>query len=354
MRKVVGAQRGDLIRQFYGESLLYTLCALGLAVLWVILLLPVFRTISGKSMSLAALGTRPVLLAGVALTLLTALLAGSYPALLLSSLKPARVLRRLGKTERRSIFRSTLVVVQFSLSIFLIIGTVVVYSQTRFMKGRDLGYDRSQLLTIPLRGDVGGSYPALKNRLQQEPSILSVTAMGRRPTMIGDYARDVGWAGKDPDQDVRVVFAAVDYEFIETLGLELVEGRTFSRDYSTDANEAFLINEEAARLIGRDSVVGTPFTMFGRQGTVIGVLQNFHFQPLHSEIQPLAFLLAPNPYWLGNIVVRFSPKNMAATLASIEKVWKEVLPTYPFEYVFVDEDYSQFYRREDRMGQLVG
>ncbi len=354
MRKVVGAQRGDLIRQFYGESLLYTLCALCLAVLWVILLLPVFRTISGKPMSLAALGTRPVLLAGVAITFLTVLLAGSYPALLLSSLKPVRVLSRLGKSERKSIFRSTLVVVQFSLSIFLIIGTVVVYSQTRFMKGRDLGYDRSQLLTIPLRGEVGGSYPALKNRLQQEPSILNVTAMGRRPTMIADYARDAGWAGKDPDQDVRVVFAAVDYEFIETLGLELMEGRTFSRDYTTDAKEAFLINEEAAKLIGRESAVGTPFTMFGRPGTVIGVLKNFHFQPLRREIQPLAFLLAPNPNWLGNIVVRFSPENTAATLASIEKVWKEVLPTYPFEYVFVDEDYSQFYRREERVGQLLG
>jgi hypothetical protein len=302
MRKVVGAQRGDLIRQFYGESLLYTLCALFLAVLWVILLMPVFNALSGKPLSPAVLGTRPVLLAGAAITFLTALLAGSYPALLLSSLKPARILRRLGRGERQSVFRSTLVVVQFTLSIFLIIGTVVVYNQTRFMKGRDLGYDRSRLLTIPLRGDVGGSYAALKARLLQESSIANVTAMGRRPTMIGDYARDAGWAGKDPDRDVRVVFAAVDYEFIETMGLELLEGRTFSRAFTTDAEEAFLINEEAAKLIGLDSAVGTPFTMFGRKGTVIGVLKNFHFQPLHREIQPLVFLLAPNPYWLGNIV----------------------------------------------------
>jgi hypothetical protein len=151
-----------------------------------------------------------------------------------------------------------------------------------------------------------------------------------------------------------VVFAAVDYEFVETLGLELVEGRTFSRDFTTDAEQAFLVNQETAKLMGGDSAVGMPFTMFGREGTVIGVLQNFHFQPLRSEIQPLVFLLAPNPYWLGNIVVRFSPENTAATLAAIENVWKEVLPTYPFEYVFVDEDYSQFYWREERMVRLLG
>jgi ABC-type antimicrobial peptide transport system permease subunit len=178
--------------------------------------------------------------------------------------------------------------------------------------------------------------------------------MGRRPTMIGDYARDASWAGKDPNQEVRVVFAAVDHEFVETLGLEVVEGRTFSRDYATDDEKAFLINQETAKLIGRESAVGTPFTMFGRQGTVIGVLQNFHFQPLRREIQPLVFLLAPNYHWLGNIVVRFSPENTAATLAAIEEVWKEVLPTYPFEYVFVDEDYSQFYLREERMTRLLG
>ncbi len=353
MRKVMGAQRGDLIRQFYGESLLYTLCSLCLAVLWVILLLPVFNSLSGKLLSPVVLGTRPVLLAGAVITILTALLAGSYPALLLSSLRPARILRRLGRGERRSAFRSTLVVVQFTLSIFLIIGTAVVYTQTRFMKARDLGYDRSQLLTIPLRGDIGGSYAALKARLLQEPSIVNVTAMGRRPTMISDYARDAGWAGKDPDRDVRLVFAAVDYEFIETLGLELLEGRTFSREYATDAEEAFLINEETAKLIGRDAAVGTPFTMFGRKGTVIGVMKNFHFQPLHSEIQPLVFLLAPNPFWLGNIVMRFNPENTATTLAAVEKAWKEVLPPYPFEYMFVDEDYSRFYRREERMGRLL-
>jgi hypothetical protein len=294
-----------------------------------------------------------VLLAGVVITFLTALLAGSYPAFLLSSLRPARILRRLGRSEKRSTFRRTLVVVQFTLSIFLIIGTVVVYTQTRFMRGRDLGYDRSQLLTMPLRGDVGGSYAALKARLLQEPSVVNVTAMGRRPTFIGDYARDAGWAGKDPDRDVRVVFAAVDYDFMETMGLELREGRSFSREYATDAEEAFLINEETAKLIGRDPSVGTPFTMFGRKGTVIGVLKNFHFQPLRREIQPLVFLLAPNPYWLGSIVVRFDPENTAATLAALEEAWKDVLPAYPFEYMFVDEDYSQFYRREERMGRLL-
>jgi putative ABC transport system permease protein len=354
MRKVVGAQRGNLIRQFYGESLLYTLAALVLAMALVIVLLPVLGLVSGKSLTLAVLGTLPVLWTAAGITLFTAMVAGSYPALLLSSYKPALVLRALGQGRRKSLFRRTLVVVQFSLSIILIIGTAVVVQQTRFMKGRDVGYDRNNLLLMPLRGNVGKSYTPLKNRLLQDASILGVTAMSRQPAMIGDYARDASWQGKDPDQDVRVVFAAVDYGFLEVLGLELIEGRTFSRDFSTDVEEAFLINQETAKLIGTPSAVGTPFSMFGRTGSVIGVVKNFNFQPLRQEIQPLVFLLAPNPHWLGNIVVRVRPGSTAASVAAVKSAWTEILPDYPFEYRFVDEEYDLFYQREVRMGRLLG
>jgi putative ABC transport system permease protein len=354
MRKVVGARRGNLIRQFYGESLLYTLFSLVLALGIVAAFLPVFNTVTQKALSLTVLVSGPVLVSGAALTLFTALIAGSYPALRLSSFKPVNTLYNLGGRANRSFFRKALVVVQFSLSILLIIATGVVIAQTRFMKNKDLGYEGEYLVLIPLRGEVAESYAALKQQLLQNSLIQSVSAMSRRPSMIGDYARDADWEGKDPAQDVRVIFSAVDFDLPETLELELVEGRSFAQEYSTDSQEAFLVNQETAKLLEKDSVVGTSFSMLGRTGKIIGVLKNFHFQPLRRDIQPLVFILAPNPHWLGNIVIRISPDNVGLAIAAISNTWQAVLPSYPFEYRFVNEDFELFYQQEQRMGQLLG
>jgi len=355
MRKVVGAQRGNIIRQFFGESLLYTGFSLLLALILVALFLPVFNQLTGKKLALSILGSGPVLLAVFGITLFTGLVSGSYPALLLSSFRPVRTLSAsLGSKPKSTFFRKTLVVIQFSLSIFLIIGAGVVYNQVKYMKNTDIGYDKEQVLLIPMRGDVGRHFPALKSKLLQNPQFSGVTAMSRRPNNIRDYARDASWEGKEPEEDVRVIFAAVSYEFVETLGLVMEEGRSFSRDFPTDEKEGFVINEEMAKHIGRDSAVGIGFSMFGRKGRVIGVLKNFHFQPLRTHIQPLVLLLAPNPYWLGNIVVKFSAGDVVANLGLVENIWKEVVPGYPFEYEFLDEDFDLFYWREERMGGLLG
>jgi predicted permease len=355
MRKVVGAQRGHIIRQFFGESLLYTGFSLISALLLTAVLLPVFNQLTGKNLSLSILITGPVLAVVVGITVFAGLVSGSYPALLLSSFRPVRILSSsLGTKPRSSFFRKTLVVIQFSLSVFLIIGAGVVYNQVRFMQGMDIGYNKEHVLLLPMRGDVGKFFPALRAELQRNPQLLGVTAMSRRPNNIRDYARDATWEGKEQDSDVRVNFAAVSYDFPETMGLEMVEGRAFSRDFPTDAKEAFVVNEELAKLIGRETAVGTGFSMFGRKGRVVGVLKNFHFQPLRVQIQPLVLLLAPNPYWLGNIVIRLSPGDMAASLDLIEKTWKRVVPGYPFEYEFLDEEFDLYYWRERRMGSLLG
>ncbi len=355
LRKVVGAQRGHIIRQFFGESLLYTVFALLLALILTAIFLPVFNVLTGKQLSLSILGTQSVLLAVIGITLLTGFLSGSYPALLLSSFRPVRTLGSSpGSKPKSSFLRKTLVVVQFSLSVFLIIGAGVVYNQVEFMKSMDVGYNKEHVLLIPMRGDVGRYFPALKSELLQSPRFLGVTAMGRRPNNIRDYARDASWEGKDPNIDVRVIFAAVSYDFPETLGLDLVEGRSFSRDFPTDEKEGFLINEETAKLIGPGSVLGKGFDMFGRKGRIVGVLKNFHFQPLRDQIQPLVLLLAPNPYWLGNIVIRLQPGNVTANLDFVEKAWKKVVPGYPFEYEFLDKDFDLYYWREVRMGSLLG
>ena len=354
MRKVVGAQRSNIIRQFYGESFIYTLSAFLLAVLGAVLLLPLFNQVSGKQITLNILGSGPVLMALTGILIFTTLVAGSYPALLLSAFRPVNVLRSsIGMGRKRSFFRKTLVVMQFSLSIFLIIGTGIVFNQVNYMKKTDLGYDKEHLVLIPLRGGVGDSFEAFKNEIERNPYVLGIMAMSRRPTFIGDYSRDATWDGKDPEKDSRVIFSAVTYDFVKTLGIELVAGRDFSADFTTDATSAFLINEETARLMDKDAVVGANFSMFGRKGKVIGIMKNFHFQPLRRDIEPLVLLMAPNPRWLGNIVIRIQPQNISSSIAFLEETWKKVLPVYPFEYTFLDEDFDRIYWREQRMGTLL-
>jgi putative ABC transport system permease protein len=354
LRKVVGACRGNLVRQFYGESLLYVLSSLLFAVGMTILLLPAFNAVTGKQLAAAALAEPRMLAVIYGIVILTALVSGSYPAAFLSRLRPAGILRgERGGGLRRAAFRKALVFIQFSLSILLLIGTVTVLRQTRFLKTRDTGFDRDRLVLIPLRGDVAESYEALKTEFSRFAGIESVTAMSRRPSMIGDYADDADWEGKPAGQRLRVIFAAVDYNFAETVGLELASGRDFSPDRPSDRETGFLVNEEMARRMGRTDLPGTRLSLLGREGTIVGVVKNFNFQPLDRGIEPLVLLPAPNPNWLGNIVIRLRPGNVAAALDRIKDVWKRVLPDYPFEYGFVSDDYSRFYRREEQMGRLL-
>ncbi len=172
--------------------------------------------------------------------------------------------------------------------------------------------------------------------------------------MIGDFASDVDWEGREPGQTVRVSFAAVDFDFADTVGLKLLAGRDFARDRATDLKNGFLVNEEMAGLLGRPDVLGARLSMFGREGTIVGVLENFHFQPLDQKIGPLVLLPAPNANWLGNIVIRLRPGSAASAVAEIKAVWKRVVPSVPCEYAFLDEDFSRMYWREEQMGRLLG
>ena len=354
LRKVVGAHRADLVRQFYGESMLYVLAAVGLAFGMTALLMPAFNAVTRKELSVSALGGPAPLAAAAGIVLLTVLVSGSYPSVFLSRLRPAGVLRGSGGAlARRGTLRKVLVVVQFTLSIILLVGTSVVLRQTRFLKSKDVGFDRQALVLIPLRGGVAESYPALKAELARSSFVLGVTAMSRRPDMIGDYARDVDWEGKQPDLAVRVSFAAVDFDFTETVGLRLAAGRDFARDRGTDLKNGFLVNEEMARRMGRPDVLGARLSMFGREGTIVGVLKDFHFQPLHERIEPLVLLPAPNANWLGNIVIRLRPGSAGSALDDIKAAWKKAVPAFPCEYAFLGESLSRVYWREEQMARLL-
>jgi putative ABC transport system permease protein len=357
LRKVVGALRSDLVARFYGESLIFALLSLAVALLLVRLFLPWFNTLSGKALSLNLWANRGLLLGIGGVTAVTGLLAGSYPALFLSSFHPARVLKgSLKAGAGGAVFRRVLVVVQFGLSVFLIIGTLVVYKQMVYMKTKALGYDKEQVLYIPLRGMTVRTYGALREELRKEPGILAVAAASDLPCSIGSNSSGVGWEGKDPEQVVLVSMCSVDYDFLDVMKIELAEGRNFSREFKTDATGAFLVNEEVRKLMNKKAVSGESFSFAGRKGQVIGVMKNFHFEEMQSKIEPLAIYISSAdgaPAWGGYALLRVAPGDVPATIKGIRKAWTAVNPLYPFDVRFLNERIDEMYRTEERAGGLL-
>ncbi len=352
IRKVSGAIRKNLIFQFLGESFLLTITALTLALLIVSTLLPVFNSLTGKQIAVDSLKQPSILSIIVGLVLFTGIASGSYPALILSSFKPVQVLKgHLNLGSSGSLFRKMLVVIQFSISIILIIGTGVVYKQLNFIKTKDIGYAKDQLITISLKGESRRSYDILKSRLNSDNRILGVTGMADDLPNFWSTSSTAEWEGKDTTKEIHVGFNFVDYDVAKTLGIELVEGRDFSSEYMADAESGYLVNEELVKLMGFESVVGRPFKEFGKAGNIIGVFKNTHFRPLNNLINPLYFQL--NPGRINHLVIRVPTENMQATIQFIKETWEEIVPMYPFEFRFVDDAFNLAYTNIRRMSRLA-
>ena len=352
LRKVVGAQKRHLIRQFYGESVVYALIALLFAVLIVSLLLSVFSRLAGKNLTWNVAGLGPLLLGLVILTIFTGFVAGSYPALFLSTFQPVKVLRGgLKSGAASSLFRRILVVVQFSLSILLIIGTTVVYKQLNYMKNKSLGWDKEQLLYVILRGDTGNSYEALKTELTKDARIVGVTASSHLPTDIGSNSGGADWDGRDPELNVLIGNSSIDFDYIETLKIEMAEGRSFSKEFPADMSTSFIVNEEVAKIMDKDSVVGERFNFMGRNGTIVGVMKNFHFQPVRSQIEPLALAIVPEYFQV--MLIRLAAGDLSASIDYLKDTWNRIVPHYPLEFTFLDERVDRLYRTEERIGTLL-
>ncbi len=352
LRKVVGAVKGHLVRQFYGESVVYAFIALIFAVGIVTLLLPAFSHLSGKELSWSVAGIGTVLIGLLSITLFTGLVAGSYPAMFLSAFQPVKVLKgSLFSGTGGARFRRVLVVTQFALSILLIIGTAVVYQQQNYIKNMRLGWDKEHLIYIPLRADTKKSYNVLKENLIQNPRVLNVTGTSQLPTHIGSNSGGADWEGKDPEFQILIGFNSVDFDFTETLKIELVEGRSFDKEHTSDLSQAWIVNEEVAKLMNKDSVIGERFSHVGVNGTIIGVMKNFHYQTLKNKIEPLAIAVDPDD--LNYMIIRIPPEEVSSSLGFIENTWKRTIPDYPFEYRFMDERYDMMYRTEQRIGTLL-
>jgi putative ABC transport system permease protein len=352
LRKVVGARRPQLVRQFFAESVLMSLAALGLALILVELFLPPFNTLSGKLIATSWTANLPLLLGCLGLAVATGLLSGIYPALFLSSFRPISVLKGTLRTASGGpIFRKALVVVQFTLSVFLITATAIIARQMTYMRTRDLGFDKERIIHLRLFGELNGKYAYIKGRLLQNPDVASVTASLALPTDIQNSPGTPEWEGKDPDARMEIKADFVDFDYIETFGIPMVEGRSFSREFATDADEAYLVNEEAVRRMGLAApAVGKRFSFWGREGRIVGVMKDAHFQSFRQKIEPLVFKIFPD--WFRFLYIKVRPGDIGAGLRSIETTWASMDLGYPFDYGFLDRDFENLYRAEARMGTL--
>ncbi|MGF7040128.1 ABC transporter permease [Mucilaginibacter lappiensis] len=350
VRKVVGAVRSVLIKQFIGESLLITSLAVAVSLVLLVLLLPVFNQITLKEIDLPF--NQPLFWVKLAaLTIITGLISGSYPALFLSSFNPVKVLKGTIKLDSgTTMFRKGLVIFQFTLSVILITATIVVSRQMAYVQSKNLGYDRENLIYVPMNGDLISKYSTFKQEALRMPGIQLVSRISSVPTNMSNTTGNVQWEGKDPNINIEFTQASVGYDFVKTLKLQMLAGRDFSKDYPTDS-VGYIINEAALKRIKYADPIGKPLTFWGKKGTIVGLVKDFHFNSLHEEIQPLVVRSREQESW-GTVMVKTQPGKTKQALASLETLCKQINPSFPFAYNFSDQEYEKLYQNEQIVTKL--
>jgi putative ABC transport system permease protein len=354
IRKVVGAQRRQLIKQFLGESVAMTVLAMIFSVIIVQLTLPVFNQLVERDLSFNPLTSPQLFISLMVLILLVGLLSGSYPALRISGFKPASVLSgtATGGTKG-SRFRNVLVLTQFSITIIFLIFTFIVNAQLKFVKNRDMGYGRDQILTMEVQDrDIGRNIQAIKTELKKHTDIMAVSTSFRLPNNIDEH-NNADWPGRPADKVFHIYYNMADYEFVDLFDIQIVEGRNFSREFPSDANGAFLVNEAAVKAAQWESPIGQEFYRWGNKvGKIVGVMKDFHLHSLHRPIDPLYIYLDPEQY--SYISIKMKSTDIPATIAYVKGVMKKIVPNCPFEYTFFDEVFARDYYTEQRMSTIFG
>jgi len=352
LRKVVGATRKQLIYQFIGESLLMSVISLVFAMLLAQLFLPLFNDLSGKELSFSLVD--PVIIISLVLvTLFTGIVAGSYPALYLSSFRPFKVMKTAGNNPKGNTwFRRSLVVFQFTLSVALIISTIVMYRQLNFMLHTDLGMNKENVIFFNFRGDLKEKYESFKGQLKTNPDILSVGCSSHLPFMVGSNSGGFSWENKNKNDDVLINLEFVDDDFAELMKINLVSGRYFSEGFATDTS-SILVNQKTAKLMGIEDPVGQWISWGDNyRFRIIGMVKDFHFQKMQSEIDPLIIFNAPSSTQF--VFVRINGENTEKSIHEIENTWKSFVPAFPFEYKFLDATYEKIYQNETRLSKIFG
>ena len=349
VRKVLGSQRSQLIRQFLAESFVYVGFALLLAVLLMEASMPVFNAFAGKSLSTDYLGSPFTAVMLVCIAAAVTLLAGAYPAFVLSAFRPIGALKGSATVKHgRNWLRSGLVVAQFCISIALIAGTLIVRSQLDYVQSKQLGFDKEHVLVVEGTGILGDQYAAFQERLRSHPMVVASSATTSLP---GHGFDSMVFAPEQPARytESSVNYTIVDEGYADVLGLKIVAGRNFSPDRPADAS-AYLINEAAADAIGWENPIGKTLTRGGTPGEVIGVVENFHYESLHTEIEPL---ILPYLQWTpSTVAVRLAPGNTADGVAAVRAIWDEFIPQRPFAYSFLDQNYDALYQSEQKVARV--
>jgi putative ABC transport system permease protein len=361
VRKTIGASRKQLIFQFIAETVLFALISIIFSVALTSAFLPWLNHFTEKQIVFDLFSNPIILLLLLALTLAVGILAGFYPALVLSAFQPVKVLKGSASGDlgpKVPWLRHGLVVIQFSLSIILIISAIVVIQQVSYLHNKDLGFSKEQIMFFPMRGDkMFKDYETFKNELRDAPGVSSVSiGYGFPGDMFGDGPMTVPGGSK-----LKCTQMMVDHDYINTLGMELVAGRNFSKDIVTDKDEAFIINETAVRELG----LGTPEKALGqtllwntwanfdsvKKGQVIGVVKDFHYKSLYDKLEPAVLQIYPSAYW--KVAVKMKTAEIQDALAHVKKVWAQFSPDYPIEYNFLDESFSKMYKAEDKLKSLL-
>lgn len=364
VRKVIGARKTDLMKQFFGESLILSFFAFFIAVALAELLLPLFNNWSGKNLEMGIIDDPLIFFGALSLITITGLLAGSYPAIFLASFKPVQVLKSNHKSIRSgSLFRKGLVVLQFAVSVFLIITAAVIFRQLDFMKNRDLGFDKNQMINLQMRGSFAENYETIKGSLLADPAFIDITG-GLAPTETFNPAIEVLWDGKveNENEENEIIWQSgnVADNYIETYGMDILAGQSFLNRNQTGDVAGFILNETAVKLTGLESPVGQSISFKSyeddivpkpHEGLIIGVVKDFHNSALHNSVEPM--ILIHNPSALFYMSARIEASQNERAIALLKTKWQEYAPQYPFEYDFLDEVLDNYYRSEQRLGAIL-
>ena len=356
IRKVVGAQRGQLMGQFLGESVLLSMVALLVALALLEGLLPAFSTLIDGTLTFEIVEDYSLLAAIVGVALLAGLIAGSYPAFYLSAFHPGTALKGVQNRGRRTPLRKVLVVTQYAIAVVLLAGTGIVYQQLNYMRTAKLGFEKEQLVIIPVRDERVQARPdAAKAAFSALSEVMSVSSSTSLPGTPMSGTSDARRAGAADDEPFQINLGWIDADYVETLDIGMAAGRDFSDAFPTDHEETLLLNENAARQFGwarAEDAIGEVINIWGEQRQVIGVMNNFHFESLRESIEPLLFF--PEMDECRGLIVRLRTNDLAATMGNLEAAWKGLSTTQPFTYSFLDDTLETLYVAETRWGRIIG
>ncbi len=352
IRKVSGAHRSQLISQFMSESVFMTIVATLFSIILTLVFLPYFNNITGKVLTIEVISDPFIWTTILIMIIFVGFLAGSYPSLFLSAFKPTETLKgKFASSSKGNVLRKALVVFQFTISIVLISGTIIVFQHLGFLREVNLGFDKDKIVVLPTRfaANALSDYSVLGDELKRLPEIKGASVSHRVPGKeMGNNVVRIGWDDDATWSDMR--FLTVDYDYMELYDIEVLAGRTFDENFTSDPEEAFVLNESGMRRLGGDNpeeMIGKQLRWQNRRGYVIGVVKDFHFMAANVAVEP--FIIVMNPDWgAGYLSIKLSNTDPAQGLTTIREKFTSVLPNKVFEYFFLDEDFDQQYKAEDR------